>query len=66
MAIREQNHYIYGPFHLDATRRVLLKHGETVKLFPKEFDILLAPVEHNGEVLNKHDLIRRVWQNTPY
>ena len=61
----EQNHYIYefGPFHLDATRRVLLKHGEAVKLFPKEFETLLALVEHNGEILNKDDLIRRVWQD---
>jgi len=62
----EQNHYVYefGPFHLDATRRVLLKEGETVKLFPKEFDTLLALVESNGELLEKDDLMRQVWQNT--
>ena len=62
----EQNHYVYefGPFHLDATRRVLLKEGEPVKLFPKEFDTLLALVESNGELLEKDDLMRQVWQNT--
>jgi hypothetical protein len=34
----QQNHQIYefGPFHLDATRRVLLKEGEPQKLFPEE------------------------------
>ena len=61
--MREQNHSIYefGPFHLDATRRVLLKEGKPLKLFPKEFDTLLALVEHNGEVLNKDELMREVW-----
>jgi DNA-binding winged helix-turn-helix (wHTH) protein/Tol biopolymer transport system component len=63
--MREQNYYVYefGPFHLDATRRVLLKEGEPLKLFPKEFDTLLALVEHSGEVLAKDDLIRQVWQD---
>ncbi|MGH9883875.1 MAG: winged helix-turn-helix domain-containing protein [Pyrinomonadaceae bacterium] len=63
--MREQNRYVYefGPFHLDATRRVLLKEGEPVKLFPKEFDTLLALVERNGEVLEKDDLMRQVWQD---
>ena len=63
--MREQNHYVYefGPFHLDATRRVLLKEGEPLKLFPKEFDTLLALVERSGELLEKDDLMRRVWQD---
>ena len=62
----EQNHYIYefGPFHLDATRRVLLKEGEPLKLFPKEFDTLLALVERNGELVEKDDLMQQVWQDT--
>jgi eukaryotic-like serine/threonine-protein kinase len=62
----EQNHYVYefGPFHLDATKRVLLKEGEPLKLFPKEFDTLLALVERNGEVVEKDDLMQQVWQGT--
>lgn len=64
--MREQNHCIYefGPFHLDATRRVLLKQGEPIKLFPKEFDTLLALVERNGELVQKDELMRQVWQDT--
>lgn len=63
--MHEQNHYVYefGPFHLDATRRVLLKEGEPLKLFPKEFDTLLALVEHSGELLEKEDLMHQVWQD---
>ena len=62
--MREQNHYVYefGPFHLDATKRVLLKEGEPLKLFPKEFDTLLALVERNGELVEKDDLMNQVWQ----
>ena len=54
----QQNHYVYefGPFHLDATKRVLLKQGEPLKLFPKEFDTLLALVERSGELLEKDEL----------
>jgi Tol biopolymer transport system component/DNA-binding winged helix-turn-helix (wHTH) protein len=61
--MREQNHYLYafGPFHLDATRRVLLKEGQPVKLFPKEFDTLLALVERSGELMEKDELMRQVW-----
>jgi Tol biopolymer transport system component/DNA-binding winged helix-turn-helix (wHTH) protein len=64
--MHERNHYVYefGPFHLDATRRLLLKEGEPVKLFPKEFDTLLALVESNGELVEKDDLMHRVWQDT--
>lgn len=64
--MREQNHYVYefGPFHLDATKRVLLKEGEPLKLFPKEFDTLLALVERNGELVEKDDLMQRVWQGS--
>src|SRR5215203_3566379 len=64
--MQEQNHYVYefGPFQLDATRRLLLKKGEPVKLFPKEFDTLLVLVESNGELLEKDDLMNRVWQDT--
>ncbi len=61
--MREQNHHVYafGPFHLDATRRLLLKEGELVKVFPKEFDTLLALVERRGELLEKDELMRQVW-----
>ena len=62
----EQNHHIYefGPFRLDADRRLLLREGEPVKLFPKEFETLLALVERSGEELNKDELMHRVWGDT--
>lgn len=56
--------YEFGPFRLDAQRRLLLRDSEPVKLFPKEFDTLLALVERGGEVLDKDELMRKVWGET--
>ena len=62
----EENHYFYefGPFRLDAQKRLLLRGGETVKLSPKDFDTLLALVEHSGEVLDKDALMKLLWGDT--
>lgn len=51
----------FGPFVLDATKRQLLRESEPVKLFPKEFDTLLALVERHGQVVEKDQLLLRIW-----
>lgn len=62
----EQNRFIYefGPFRLDANKRVLTKEGEPVKLFPKEFDTLVALIQHSGVVIDKDELMQQVWGDT--
>ncbi|HET6893371.1 MAG TPA: winged helix-turn-helix domain-containing protein [Pyrinomonadaceae bacterium] len=62
----EQNHSIYefGPFRLDARKRLLRRNGEIVPLKPKAFDTLLALVEGSGRVIEKDELMRRVWGDT--
>lgn len=62
----EQNHYIYefGPFRLDAQKRLLWREGEIVPLKPKAFDTLLALVGRCGHVVEKDELMRRVWPDT--
>jgi DNA-binding winged helix-turn-helix (wHTH) protein/TolB-like protein/Flp pilus assembly protein TadD len=56
-----QHFYEFGPFSLDASRRRLLRAGEVVPLTPKAFDTLLALVEQSGRVVEKDDLMERVW-----
>jgi DNA-binding winged helix-turn-helix (wHTH) protein len=56
--------YSFGPYHLDAIKRLLLREGEAVPLKPKVFETLLALVEHRGEVMRKDELMRRVWPDT--
>jgi Tol biopolymer transport system component/DNA-binding winged helix-turn-helix (wHTH) protein len=56
--------YEFGPFRLDAQKRLLLREGKIVPLKPKAFDTLLALVEGNGQVVEKDELMRRLWPDT--
>lgn len=64
MEQRENHTYEFGRFQLISADRVLLREGEPVPLTPKVFDILLALVENGGRVVEKDDLMKRVWPNT--
>ena len=56
--------YEFGPYHVNADRRLLLRDGEVVPLTPKCFEILLAFVESSGEVVGKETLLERVWPDS--
>src|SRR5207253_4534325 len=51
----------FGPFRVDAVKRRLLRAGETVSLTPKAFDTLLVLIENSGRVVEKDDLMDKVW-----
>jgi TolB-like protein/Flp pilus assembly protein TadD len=54
----------FGPFRLDAAKRVLWREGRIVPLPPKALDLLVALVEQRGDVVTKDELMRRVWPDT--
>ena len=56
--------YRFGPFVIDAEKRVLLRDGEPVSLSPKAFDTLLVLVQHHGEVLEKDQLMKMLWPDS--
>ncbi|HXH06964.1 MAG TPA: winged helix-turn-helix domain-containing protein [Vicinamibacterales bacterium] len=56
--------YHFGPFTLDVDRRRLYRGSEPVPLTPKAFDTLLLLVEHPHTVIDKDDLIQRLWPDT--
>lgn len=56
--------YKFGPFRIDAARRLLLRGEEVVPLAPKVFDTLLALVESGGREISKDDLMKRVWPDS--
>src|SRR2546423_7060402 len=56
-----QHFYEFGSFRIDPMKRRLLRDGAIVPLTPKAFETLLALVEHGGEVVEKDDLIEKVW-----
>src|SRR2546421_8693632 len=56
--------YEFGPFRLDATERLLLRDETHVPLTPKAFETLLVLVEHGGHVIDKDELMKKVWPDT--
>ena len=56
--------YDFGRFRLKTAERVLLREGEPVPLTPKVFDILITLVENRGQVVEKDDLMKKVWPTT--
>jgi DNA-binding winged helix-turn-helix (wHTH) protein/TolB-like protein/Flp pilus assembly protein TadD len=64
MAEQKSRFYEFGRFRLDARERVLLRDRDLVPLTPKVFEILLALVEQSGHVVEKDDLMKRVWPDT--
>src|SRR5258706_16044034 len=54
----------FGLFRLDAKERLLLHDGEIVPLTPKTFDMLLALVENSGHLLEKNELMQRLWPDS--
>lgn len=54
----------FDGFLVDPMRRRLLRDGEPVPVTPKAFSILLILLEKRGEVVDKDELIGRVWPDT--
>ncbi len=64
MAQQEKLLYEFGPFILDAEEQVLLRNGRPVPLTPKAFETLLALIQNSGRLLEKNELLNRVWPGT--
>jgi DNA-binding winged helix-turn-helix (wHTH) protein/tetratricopeptide (TPR) repeat protein len=56
--------YEFGTFRLDPAERLLSRAGQPVQLAPKVFDTLLALVENGGRLIDKEQLISRLWPDT--
>jgi len=54
----------FRAFRIDVAERLLLRNGESVPLTPKAFDLLLVLVENRGHLLEKDELMQRLWPNT--
>ncbi len=53
--------YEFGPFRVDARRRLLLREGDPVRIPAKAFDILVVLLEEKGRLVEKDELMGRVW-----
>jgi len=64
MPEENQHFYEFGSFRLDPLKRRLSKDGETLRLTPKAFDLLVVLVEEHGRTVEKDELLERVWAGT--
>src|SRR6185437_7483056 len=54
----------FDSFRVDALRRVLLHDGQKIRLPSKAFEILLVLLEAEGRLVEKDELMRRVWPDS--
>lgn len=59
--VARRSSYAFGPFLLDIADRSLKREGRPISLTPKQFDLLVALVEHAGRLVEKEALLARVW-----
>jgi Tol biopolymer transport system component/DNA-binding winged helix-turn-helix (wHTH) protein len=64
MSEQIKHFYEFGPFRLDIGQRILLRDGKHVPLPPKALETLVALVESGGHILDKDDLLKRIWPDT--
>jgi TolB-like protein/DNA-binding winged helix-turn-helix (wHTH) protein/tetratricopeptide (TPR) repeat protein len=59
--LKSKHLYGFGPYCLDAVERVLLRDGQPVTLPPKDLETLLVLVERAGHIVEKEELLEKVW-----
>src|SRR5215216_5882307 len=64
MNLERSDFYEFGPFRLDTNERVLLRDGSPLSLTPKAFETLIVLVENSGHVLEKGELMKRIWPDS--
>jgi DNA-binding winged helix-turn-helix (wHTH) protein len=64
MSLHTKHIYEFGPFRLNEAEHLLLRDGESVPLTPKAFDLLLALVGRHGRLMEKEELLKKVWPDT--
>jgi len=67
-ALRHQLHvqgerpvFKLGGLSVDLVRRIVKVHDETVKLSPKEYELLRIMIQHAGKVLTHRFLLNQLW-----
>ncbi|KRG69045.1 winged helix-turn-helix domain-containing protein [Pseudoxanthomonas dokdonensis] len=56
-----RRHFHFDRVEVDAVAHTLVRDGQAVALEPKAFAVLLALLQHPGELLERDDLLDRVW-----
>jgi len=63
MSLETQNIYEFEDFRLDVAQKTLSRSGEVVPLTPKVFETLQIFVENSGRLIEKDEMMQRIWQD---
>lgn len=61
MSSHSSHFYEFGRFRLSPAEQLLTRDGEPVPLTPKAFETLVVLVERNGRLVEKDELMKRLW-----
>ncbi|MDQ2712263.1 MAG: winged helix-turn-helix domain-containing protein [Acidobacteriota bacterium] len=61
ISLEEKCVYEFGNFRLNTAGRVLESAGRPISITPKALDVLIVLVENRGRIVEKEELIRKVW-----
>jgi DNA-binding winged helix-turn-helix (wHTH) protein/Tol biopolymer transport system component len=56
--------YDFDRFRVDAKRRLLMRDGEPIPIKARALDTLVLLAQHAGELLEKEELMNRLWPDT--
>jgi two-component system KDP operon response regulator KdpE len=57
----EATAFSLGNVHIDALAHRVVRHGETLRLTPKEFELLVSLARHAGRVMTHRQILSTVW-----
>ena len=63
-SLKAKHLYEFGPFRLDTCERVIRNAGRPLSVAPKALDVLITLIENRGKIVEKDDLMRKVWGET--
>ena len=63
MSLQTKQFYEFANFRLDLSEKILLNDGKPVPLTPKVFDTLKVLLENAGRLLEKDELMNKIWQD---
>jgi DNA-binding winged helix-turn-helix (wHTH) protein/TolB-like protein/Tfp pilus assembly protein PilF len=64
MSAESRHIYEFGPFRLIPSERQLWRDNAAVSLKPKVFDLLVVLVENSGRLIEKEELMKRIWPDS--
>src|SRR6202795_827921 len=64
MSLAINHFYQFGEFPFDGDQKVLLRNDSPLPLAPKVFDTLLILVDNGGRIVEKEELMNRLWPDT--